>query len=89
MKNIKKNKIDKKDDVLGVLLREIFKLEKKMDVGFHDLHNNFNELQKSVDSYAKRADAYFQEMAMLSHQINRHDRWIRQIAEKMGVKLES
>ena len=37
----------------------------------------------------KKADTYFQEMVILSHQVNRLDRWIRQIVEKVGVKLES
>ena len=37
------------------LLREIFRLEKKMDVGFGGLHNSFNQLQESVDSYAKKS----------------------------------
>ena len=60
-----------------------------MNIGFDGLHNSFNQLQESVDSYAKKADTYFQEMVILSHQVNRLDRWIRQIAEKVGVKLES
>jgi uncharacterized coiled-coil DUF342 family protein len=42
----------------------------------------------AVDSYAKKADAYFQEMVMLSHKVDRHEKWFHQIAEKLGIKLE-
>jgi len=60
-----------------------------VDTRLDELGEMFRELQGAVDSYAKRADTYFQEMVMLSHQVNRHERWIRQIAEKVGIKLHS
>jgi len=53
-----------------------------------DLKNDFSDLLTSVDSYAKKADSYFQEMVMLSHKIDRHEKWLHQVAEKLGVKLE-
>jgi len=49
---------------------------------------DFDNLFNSVDAYAKKADTYFQEMVMLAHKVDRHEKWIRQIAEKLGVKLE-
>lgn len=49
---------------------------------------DFNNLLASVDAYAKKADSYFQEMVMLSHKVDRHEKWIQQIAEKIGVRLE-
>lgn len=54
-----------------------------------NLESMFRDLQGSVDAYAKRADTYFQEMVMLSHKVNRHEKWLRQIAEKIGIKLQS
>jgi len=89
MKNIKKNKIDKSEGRLDIVLREIFRLEKKMDAGFDGLHNSFNQLQEAVDDYAKKADTYFQEMVMLAHKVDRLERWILQIAEKVGLHLKS
>ena len=89
MKNIKKNKIDKSEGRLDIVLREIFRLEKKMDAGFDGLHNSFNQLQEAVDGYAKKADTYFQEMVMLAHKVDRLERWILQIAEKVGLHLKS
>jgi len=47
-----------------------------------------NNLLTSIDAYAKKADTYFQEMVMLAHKVERHEKWIRQIAEKLGIKLE-
>ena len=55
---------------------------------FDDLRKDFSDLQTSVDAYAKKADAYFQEMLMLSHRFNRLEKWVHEIAEKVGVKLE-
>ena len=71
MKNIKKNKTDKNEGRLDIVLREIFRLEKKMDAGFDGLHDNFNQLQEAVDEYAKKADTYFQEMVMLARKVDR------------------
>ena len=56
--------------------------EKKAD------KSDVNDLMNSVDAYAKKADTYFQEMVMLSHKVDRHEKWFQQIAEKIGVKLE-
>lgn len=53
-----------------------------------ELKKDFTNLQVSVDSYAKRADAFFQEMVALSHKVDRHEKWIKQLANKLGVKLK-
>lgn len=49
---------------------------------------DFNNLLTAVDEYAKKADNYFQEMVMLSHKVDRHEKWLHQVAEKLGIKLE-
>ena len=43
----------------------------------------------TFDGYAKRADDYFQEMVMLSHKVDRVERWVLQLAEKVGVQLKA
>jgi len=50
--------------------------------------DDFNNLLNAVDAYAKKADTYFQEMVMLSHKVDRHEKWIQQVAEKLDLKLE-
>ena len=52
------------------------------------LGQEFSTLQGAVDAYAKRADAYFQEMVALAHKVGRHERWLHRIAERLGVKPE-
>lgn len=49
---------------------------------------DINNLHSAIDAYAKKVDTYAQEMIMLAHKIGRHVKWIHQIAEKLGVKLE-
>jgi len=50
--------------------------------------SDVDKLYNAVDAYAKKADGYFQEMLMLSHKVDRHEKWLLQIAEKLGLKLE-
>ena len=50
--------------------------------------SDLDSLATAVDSYAKKADTYFQEMVALSHKVDRHEKWLLQLAEKLGVKLE-
>ena len=82
----KNNDSDKK---LDLILKEIFRLEKKMDFGFSESRGDFRKLQNVVDAYATKADTYFQEMVMLSHKVNRPEKWILQLAEKAGVHLKA
>jgi len=53
-----------------------------------EVRGSFSDLYSAVDAYAKKADAYFQEMVMLAHKVDRHEKWFQQIAEKLGIKLE-
>jgi len=46
------------------------------------------KINNEVDAYAHKADAYFQEMVMMSHDLKRHERWIIEIAKKVGVTLD-
>jgi len=50
--------------------------------------SDLDNLATAVDAYAKKADGYFQEMLMLSKKVDRHEKWLLQIADKMGIKLE-
>lgn len=59
-----------------------------IDKRFEEVKDDFVNLQTSVDAYAKKADTYFQEMVALAHKIDRHEKWLHQLAEKLGIKLE-
>ena len=56
---------------------------------FEALRKDFSNLQTSVDAYAKKADAYFQEMVMLSHKVDRLERWVLELADKLNVRLKA
>lgn len=52
------------------------------------IRKDFSDLQTSVDAYAKKADAYFQEMVALTYKVDRLEKWVHQVAEKLNIKLE-
>jgi hypothetical protein len=49
---------------------------------------DFVDLQTAIDAYAGKADSYFQEMVIMSHKVERLEKWLHQVAEKVGIKLE-
>jgi len=59
-----------------------------VDKRFDEMKFDFNNLLTAVDSYAQKADTYFQEMVMVSHKVDRHEKWLLEIAEKLGIKLK-
>ncbi len=62
-------------------------LENRLDDRMDGLENDVRSLRTAVDGYAHKADAYFQEMVMLSHKVDRLEKWILQVAEKTGTHL--
>ena len=59
--------------------------EIKSDLG--DLKELVQGLIVSSDSIAKSISDLTLEYAAISTQLSRHDRWIKEIAEKIGLKL--
>jgi len=67
--------------------REVFTTKEDF-LSFKDEYKkDFSDMLTAVDGYAKKADGYFQEMLMLSHKVNRLEKWILQLAEKIGIQL--
>lgn len=75
------------EEDLSELIQYLSERFDKVDKKLEDMRQDFVSLQTGVDAYAKKADTYFQEMVMLSHKIDRHEKWIQQIAGKLGVEL--
>jgi len=67
---------------------EVFATKEDLQEFMEEMRKSFSDLQASVDAYAQKADTYFQEMTMLAHKVGRHEKWLHQIAEKLGIKLE-
>lgn len=82
---------DHKDliDFIGGQFNRVDKQFDRVWVEFGDLKKDFRELQSAVDTYAHKADTYFMEIAALGNKLDRHERWIHMIAEKMGITLPS
>ena len=63
----KKAKKHQEQNDLSGLIHFISSKFDGVETRFDALEGMFRNLQGAVDAYAKRADAYFQEMVMLSH----------------------
>lgn len=79
-------KIDERFDALLDVF--VTKDEFKAAIEVLSTKEDFNNLMNAVDAYAAKADKYFQEFLMLAQKVDRHERWLLQIAEKLGLKLE-
>ncbi|MCL5666217.1 MAG: hypothetical protein M1383_00360 [Patescibacteria group bacterium] len=55
---------------------------------FSDLRKDFHDLQTSVDKYAKKADTYYQEMAVMRHRLERLEEWVKEAAGKIGLEFK-
>jgi hypothetical protein len=69
-------------------LVELLVTKTDLDSFKEEYRKDFSNLEKSVDDYAVKADKFFQELVMLSNKVDRHEKWLLQIAEKLGLKLE-
>jgi len=56
-------------------------LETKFDL-------KFDQLITSIDKMTKALEIYREEQIALSFKVDRMERWIQQIANKVGIKLE-
>lgn len=70
-------------------LAQVFATKAELQAAVSNLLAKNDEILNAIDAYANKADTYFQEMVMLSHKVDRHERWILQLAEKLGVTLKA
>jgi len=52
------------------------------------LRESIQALTISVDKLVKAVDDLKTEYAMVKNQVDRHERWFQQVADKIGIKLE-
>jgi len=52
------------------------------------LRKDFSDLQTSIDGYVEKTEKYKQEEELLSHKVDRHEKWIEKAADKIGIKIE-
>src|SRR3989344_3914118 len=88
IKKLKGILVTKEDFAKLVTLEEFdqFKFEIKQD--FEALRESIQALTISVDKLVKAVADMHQEFMAITAKVDRHEKWILQIAEKLGVKLE-
>jgi len=64
--------------------QEINELKKDVDA----LRESIQALTVSVDSLVKAVGDLKTEYVMVKNQVNRHEKWLHLVAEKLGIKLE-
>jgi peptidoglycan hydrolase CwlO-like protein len=92
-------KFDGKIDALEKKFDDQFaKLFKYMGKEFKEIHQQLDEkatkaelntYANAVDAYMKRTETYHQEMLVLGHKVDRHEKWHHQTAKAGGVKLSA
>jgi len=86
-------KVATKDDLnnlsVKLLPREEFeKFEKEISRELFDIKESINTLTNSIDKLVGSVNSLTQEYTMVANKIDRHEKWLHQVAEKLGIKLE-
>ena len=58
-----------------------------VDKQFDNLSNRINNLEKLIDKVIKNQEIDEQERLVMGHQLDRLDRWVHEVADKIGYKL--
>ena len=77
-------KFGKTDQTLAVLQEDM----KEVKAELIDLKETVHELVTAIDKLAKAVDDLRIEYSAMAMQLSRHEKWIQQLAEKLGIKLE-
>jgi predicted nucleic acid-binding Zn-ribbon protein len=71
---------------------KLFKyIERRFDELAHeveDVRGQVSQVNGTVDGIAKQLDTDAAERAAITRQLDRHDRWHHQTADKLGLKLD-
>ena len=60
----------------------------KINERFDKIDARIDQLVTVIDKLAKAVEDLRQEYSAIGEIINKHEKWIHQIAEKLGIKLE-
>jgi len=78
-----------KEDFVKLITREEFEqFRKEVNEEFTNLREAIQALTISVDRLAKAVEDMHQEYIAITAKVDRHEKWIQKIAEKLGIKLE-
>jgi len=78
----------KKDLAKLLTMEEFGNFRKEIKQEFSDLREVVQALAVSVDKLAKVVDDLREEYVAITSKIDRHEKWLHQLADKLGIKLE-
>lgn len=81
--------LDEKFSVVDERFDSIDKKFKETDKRLEEIEKRINQLVNSVDRLTKAMEIYHHEQLAISSKVDRHEKWITQIAEKVGIELKS
>ena len=76
-------------DEFTKLFTYIQEFRNDVDQRLESLEGEVRDTKMSVGELSRQVKAYHEEMIMLTHKVQRLEKWIHEIAEKTGVKLSS
>jgi predicted nucleic acid-binding Zn-ribbon protein len=79
--DMQRNYLEARFDIVEREIREL-----RADVT--DMHGKFSALQSAVDHYVLRAEVLADEQLVIKHQMDRFERQLKTISEKVGVELD-
>lgn len=80
--------VTKKDLAKLATLEEFDEFKKEVKQEFTNLREAIQALTVSVDRLVKAVEDMHQEYVAITAKVDRHEKWIQRLAEKLGVKLE-
>ena len=88
-KNQIQEMLDKNNKKIIDNLGEVFVTKTDFESFKEEYKQEFNKVLNPIDRNVGREVDEAQEQTMLKNKVDRHDRWINKIAEKVDLKLES
>jgi len=71
-----------------VTREEFYHFKEEVKEEFAVIREQIQALTISIDKLVKAIEVLRQEYFAIKSQLDRHEKWIHQIAEKLGIKLE-
>lgn len=75
------------EDQFTKLFKYLGKRFDKVDSQFSDAKTEINQIFNKLDSIEKQLEITEDERLVMGHQLERLDRWVHEVADKIGHKL--
>lgn len=68
--------------------KRLYEQEERFNKRIEEFDRKYDNIMTGIDRLAKILETYYQEHLALGVKVDRHEEWIRQVAEKMGIQLK-